>query len=304
MFLQNMVMENFADRLMNAIESRQNPSIVGLDSDFTKLPDTLKAGTVTSPEAAAGAMLKFNKTIIDSIKDIVPAVKIQSAFYEIYGAPGVKAFWESAEYARSRGLIVVADVKRNDIGNTSRAYSDAYLGSGSAVDCITVNPYLGSDGILPFVEGAKANGKGLFVLVKTSNPSSGEIQDLNCDGKTVYENVAELVSGWGRDVTGSCGYSSVGAVVGATYPKEAKKLREVMSHSIFLVPGYGAQGGEASDVVPYFNKDGHGAIIHSARGVIFASSKDGDYGEAARKAALKMKSDISSAMKRSSIWPW
>ncbi|UCD03407.1 MAG: orotidine-5'-phosphate decarboxylase [Candidatus Aenigmatarchaeota archaeon] len=298
-------MENFADRLMNAVESKQNPSIIGLDSDFTKLPDYLKRGTVTSPEAAANAMLRFNKVIIDSIKDVVPAVKIQSAFYEIYGAVGIKAFWESANYAKSKGLLVIADVKRGDIGSTSKAYSDAYLGKNSEIDGITINPYLGSDGVLPFVESAKENGKGIFVLVKTSNPSSGEIQDLSCEGKTVYETVAELVSGWGRGIVGSRGYSSVGAVVGATHPEEAAKLRKIMPSAIFLVPGYGAQGGGARDVVPCFNKDGHGAIVHSARAVIFARRKGkDDFGVAARQAALKMRQDIAASLKEKGIWPW
>ncbi len=296
-------MEHFADRLIEAVNRKQNPSIVGLDSDFSKLPDSLKGSIVESPEACSEAIMKFNKSVIDSIKDTVPAVKLQSAFYEIYGPSGVKTFWKTAEYAKSKGLVTVADVKRNDIGNTSKAYSRAYLGKDSPIDCITVNPYLGSDGIRPFIDDVDANGKGIFILVKTSNPSSSEIQDLTCDGEKVYEKVAGLVNGWGQGSTGTSGYSSVGAVVGATYPEEAKRLREIMPRSIFLVPGYGAQGGGAADVMSCFNKDGHGALIHSGRGIIFASGGN-DFSEAAGQAAMKMKSDVTKALKEKGICPW
>ncbi len=296
-------MENFADRLLGEIERKQNPSMVGLDSDYSRLPDSLKQDSVKSPEAASKSILEFNKIIIDSVRDIVPAVKLQSAFYEMHGPSGVKSFWETAGYARSRGLVVVGDVKRNDIGNTSKAYSKAYLNRDSPLDCITVNPYPGSDGIRPFTEEASANGKGVFVLVKTSNPSSGEIQNLMADGRTVFENVAELVNAWGDKSVGSIGYSSVGAVVGATYPKEAQNLRKIMPRSVFLVPGYGAQGGGASDVVPCFNRDGYGAVVVSARGIIFASGGD-DFGEAARQAALRMKGDLTKALREKGILPW
>lgn len=296
-------MENFADGLMEAVNRKQNPSVVGLDSEFSKLPDSLKENSVESPEAASNAMLEFNKIIIDSVRDIVPAVKLQSAFYEMHGSAGVRAFWETAKYAKSRGLMVIGDVKRNDIGNTSRAYSKAYLGSDSPFDCITVNPYLGSDGIKPFIDDVNANRKGIFVLVKTSNPSSSEIQDLVSDGKKIYEIVAELVNGWGQESIGSNGYSSVGAVVGATHPEEARRLREIMKKAIFLVPGYGAQGAGASDVIPCFNNDGRGAIVVSARGIIFAS-KGNDFGEAAKQAALRMKEDLSMALKDKGIYPW
>jgi orotidine-5'-phosphate decarboxylase len=296
-------METFAEALLGQVERKQNPSVVGLDTEFAKLPDCLKSGIVESPQSASAAMLEFNKAIIDSVRDIVPAVKLQSAFYEMHGAPGVKAFWETAGYAKSRGLVVIGDVKRNDTGNTCRAYSKAYLSRDSPFGAITVNPYLGSDGVEPFLEDVRENGKGIFVLVKTSNPSSGEIQDLVADGRKVYERVADLVGRWGEESTASNGYSSVGAVVGATYPEEAAALRKLMPRIIFLVPGYGAQGGSARDVLPCFNRDGFGAIVHSARGIIFASRGD-DFGEAAGQAALKMKSDITAAMKSKGICPW
>jgi orotidine-5'-phosphate decarboxylase len=296
-------MKTFADRLLDEIDRKQNPSVVGLDSDYSKLPDSLKQDSVEGPEAASSAMLKFNKVMIDSVRDIVPAVKIQSAFYEMYGHAGVKAFWETAGYAKSRGLIVVGDVKRNDIGNTSKAYSHAYLNRDSPFDCITVNPYLGTDGVKPFLEDVNANGKGIFVLVKTSNPSSVEIQDLVTDSGKVYERIAGLVAGWGSESGAASAYSSVGAVVGATYPKEAGSLRKLMPKSFFLVPGYGAQGGSASDVAPCFNSDGYGAVVVSARGIIFASRGD-DFGEAARQAAMRMKSDLTRALRKRGICPW
>jgi orotidine-5'-phosphate decarboxylase len=296
-------METFAEVMIGEVERKQNPSVVGLDPEFGKLPDCLKSGIVESPESASAAMLKFNKVIIDSVRDIVPAVKLQSAFYEMHGTPGVRAFWETAGYAKSRGLVVIGDLKRNDIGNTCRAYSKAYLSRDSPFGSITVNPYLGSDGIEPFLEDVRENGKGIFVLVKTSNPSSGEIQDLDAGGRKVYERVAELVSHWGSESLGRNGYSSVGAVVGATYPREAASLRKLMPKSIFLVPGYGAQGGSSQDVMPCLNRDGGGALISSSRWIIFASRGD-DFGEAAAHAALKMKSDITAAMKSRGICPW
>ncbi len=312
-------MKNFANTLNDAIEGKKNPSIIGLDSDFSKLPSFIrdKYRDYGDPFDAAGkCMLEFNRGIIDSVKGIVPAVKLQSAFYEQYGPAGVRAFLETAQYAKDKGLMVIGDLKRNDIGNTSRAYSSAYIGrsllpsgSGAAfgLDAITVNPYLGSDGIKPFLDDVK-KGKGIFILVKTSNPSSSEIQDLVSGGRKIYEIVAGLVDGWGRDLRGKLDdYCPVGAVVGATYPEEARSLRRIMPRSIFLVPGYGAQGGSADDVVPCFNEDGLGALIHSARGVIFSYQKKGreeEYGEYAKAAAESMREDISAALKKAGIYPW
>jgi orotidine-5'-phosphate decarboxylase len=312
-------MRNFADRLVDAVDERKNPSVIGLDPDFSKIPSFLKEkhkGRGDPFDAAASCMLDFNKGIIDAVKDVVPAVKLQSAFYEQYGPPGVRAFAETASYAKKCGLITIGDVKRNDIGNTSAAYSAAYLGRsalfGSSeaafdLDAITVNPYLGSDGIKPFLADAKDWGKGIFVLVKTSNPSSSEIQDLSCGGRKVYERVAGLVHEWGRDLRGEGDFSSVGAVVGATYPEEAKKLRRIMPQAIFLVPGYGSQGGKAADVVPCFNELGRGALVHSARDVIFAWQKKGKeerFGEEARDAALRMKDEIAKALATEGRTPW
>ena len=305
-------MHNFADRLLDAIDMKQNPSIIGLDTDLEKVPAFLRKEFEDCSEdpfeAAAECIVEFNRVIIDNIRDIVPAVKLQSAFYEQCGSHGIRAFSETARYAAGKGLIVVGDVKRGDIGSTSGAYSNAFLGKvplfgkkekSLDLDCITVNPYLGSDGILPFVEDCKKYGKGIFVLVKTSNPSSGEVQDLVSGGRKVYERVAELVGKWGSGLAGKRGYSPVGAVVGATYPKEAAALRRTMPKSIFLVPGYGAQGGGARDVAACFNTDGYGAIVHSARDVIFAYQKairEKEFGEAARQAAEKMKEEIASAL--------
>ncbi|UCC91495.1 MAG: orotidine-5'-phosphate decarboxylase [Candidatus Aenigmatarchaeota archaeon] len=311
---------NFADRLLEAIDRKRNPSVIGLDSDFVKLPNSLKQDFRerfgSNFEAVGKCISEFNRRIIDSIKDVVPAVKIQMAFYEQYGHLGMKAFEETVTYAKQRGLVVIEDAKRNDIGNTAKAYSAGHLGrvdlfgenvSSMDVDCITVNPYLGSDGISPFLEDVKANEKGVFILVKTSNPSSGELQDLTSGNRKIYEIMADYVNRWGSSMIGERGYSSVGAVVGATYPKEADMLRKIMPRSIFLVPGYGAQGGGAKDVIPCFNPDGLGALIHSARGVIFAYEKTGEenaFDTLAREAALGMKDEITLTLKESKIGNW
>ncbi len=323
-----MKMKNFADRLLDAIDSKRNPSIIGLDPDLGKMPAPFVKGFSEGSarpdgalEAAGRCILAFNREIIDHISDIVPAVKLQSAFYEQYGQAGCGAFVQTAKYAKGKGLIVIGDVKRSDIGNTSRAYSSAYLGMvttprsrqpGHDLDGITVNPYLGSDGVKPFIEDCREYGKGIFVLVKTSNPSSAELQDIDAGGRRVYESVAGLVNGWGDGLVGSRGYSSVGAVVGATQPQQAEGLRKMMPRSIFLVPGYGAQGGSTTDIVPCFNPDGCGAVIHSARAVIFAHNdkasgkNDGGsvFGPAARDAAMKMKDDIVGALREKGISPW
>ncbi len=307
---------NFADKLLNAIDEKQNPAVVGLDSDIGKIPEFLRnefKEKFENPfEAAAECVFEFNKRIIEKIKDIAPAIKLQIAFYEQYGFNGIKTFKRTIELARKSNLVVIEDGKRNDIGNTARAYADAHIGKVNLfgelfscldLDCITVNPYLGIDGVKPFIDNVKNYGKGIFVLVKTSNPSSGELQDLFSGNKRIYEIMAELVEKWSEGTEGSLGYKSVGAVVGATYPKEAEVLRKIMPKSIFLVPGYGAQGGGADDAMPCFNKDGRGAIIHSARGVIFAGNEE-DFDKKAEEAALKMKQEIKEAMKKKTIYPW
>jgi len=311
---------NLADRLLYAIDDKKNPSVVGLDPRLWRIPDHLKQKAkeeTDDPFKAAGkAILEFNKGIIDAIHDIVPAVKPQVAFYEKYGAEGIKAFKETIDYAKDKGLIVIEDVKRNDIGSTAKAYASAHLGEVDIIDgkipsfdgdMVTVNPYLGSDGIDPFLDICKENSRGIFVLDKTSNPSSSELQDLvTKDDKKIYEVMAELINEWGEDLVGERGYSSVGAVVGATYPEEAERLREIMHNNLFLVPGYGSQGGTADDVIPCFNEDGYGAIVNSSRGIDYAYEKEPfsdrygpeEFDEASRKAALVMKEDIMDSLER------
>lgn len=308
-------MKNFADKLIEAIKTKGNPICVGLDPRLEKIPSDIKKkslseGKKTPFKAAADAVLEFNKGIIDAVADIVPVVKPQIAFYEIFGFEGIRAYEETLKYAKEKGLLTIADAKRNDIGSTAEGYARAFLGEVSIfeeedevvtpifdADSLTINPYLGWDGIKPFVEECAKYEKGIFVLVKTSNPSSGDLQDLQMeDGKAIYEIMGHLVDSWGANEVGESGYSFVGAVVGATYPEQAAKLRKIMPNNIFLVPGYGAQGGGAADVKPCFNEDGLGAIVNNSRGIIFAYEKLGmapmDYAQAARKAVLEMKEDL------------
>lgn len=320
--LTNSTMQkHFADRLVEAIKKKGNPICVGLDPRLKQIPDFIREKAFKAPEnaknplrAAAEALIEFNKGVIDAVADIVPVVKPQVAFYEIFGAEGMRAYQETLDYAHEKELITIADVKRNDIGSTAEAYANAYLGDTAIedegmrvfdADSVTVNGYLGLDGVAPFVKVAGQNGKGLFVLVKTSNPSSGDLQDLRIldpkigkkDDLSVYEVMGYYVDSWGADEIGESGYSCVGAVVGATYPEQAAQLRKIMPTAYFLVPGYGAQGGGAEDVKPCFNDDGFGAVVNSSRGIIFAYEKDDTYGpeaygEAAREAAIKMKDDL------------
>lgn len=303
---------NFADLITEKIKEKQNPTCVGLDPRVAQIPKFIieknKESFGATKKALTASILEFNMGLIDAIKDIVPVVKPQIAFYEIYGPEGVWAFEATCKYANEQGLIVIADGKRNDIGSTCEAYAKAFLGEtevfenkerGFTADALTVCPYLGSDGIKPFVNQCKEHGKGIFVLVKTSNPSSGELQDLPVGDEVVHEHMAQLVESWGTEVLGSSGFSSVGAVVGATYPEEAKFLRTLMPHAFFLVPGYGAQGGGAKDAAPCFLPNGTGAVVNSSRGIIFAYTKDEKYSEenyadAARDAAIAMKEDLQS----------
>jgi len=299
--------------LIQKIKQMGNPTVVGLDPKLEYVPEEIRARAFSKLsaefdafECAAEAIFEFNKGLIDALCDIVPAVKPQSAYYEMYGWQGVRALWKTVEYAKERGMYVILDGKRNDIGATSEAYAAAYLGDtiieGSlkhafAADSLTVNPYLGSDGILPFVEQCKLNDKSIFVLVKTSNKSSGELQDLKVGECSIYETVAELVNSWGADSVGESGYSAVGAVVGATYPAQAAELRKLMPNTYFLVPGYGAQGGTAKDVAASFNSDGLGAIVNASRSIMCAYMKDGgDFQAAARAEAERMREDIVSAL--------
>ena len=298
--------------LVDKIKKMEAPIVVGLDPMLNYVPNFLLQSAIKEQgetlEAAAEAVWQYNKGIVDAICDIVPAVKPQIAMYEQFGIPGLLAFKKTVDYCKEKGLVVIGDVKRGDIGSTSAAYAAGHIGKvqvGSKKlaafdeDFITVNPYLGTDGIKPFVDVCKEEKKGLFILVKTSNPSSGEFQDQKIDGKPLYEMVGEHVAKWGEECMGDS-YSYVGAVVGATYPEMGKILRKVMPKTYILVPGYGAQGGTAEDLAPYFNEDGLGAIVNSSRGIIAAYKqpayeKYGEEGfaEAARQAALNMKADIS-----------
>lgn len=294
------------DSLIEKIAAVQNPTCVGLDTELKYLPEEMRAG-VKSFEEAAAAILEFNRKIVDSVCDIVPAVKVQIAYYEQYGAAGVKAFTDTVNYAKSKGLFVIADCKRNDIGSTAARYSAAYLGktqvngelfAANACDFLTVNGYLGSDGIVPFKDDCKKYDKGIFVLVKTSNPSSGELQNLKLeDGRTVFECMGDMVEEWGKDTVGKYGYSAVGAVVGATHPQEAAVLRKRLPHTFFLIPGYGAQGGNAEMLKSCFSGGGMGGIVNNSRGVLCAYQKrGGTYFEAARNACLDMKADLLSVL--------
>jgi len=305
------MMGNFADKLITEIKNKKSSICVGLDPRLDLIPNFIvekhrqKEGDTFA--CVSQVLVEFNKGIIDAIKDLVPCVKPQIAFYEMFGFPGIWAYQETCAYAKSQGLIVVGDVKRNDIDSTASAYAKAYLGKvdlfGKKIevctcDAITVNAYLGYDGVKPFIEECHANAKGIFVLVKTSNKSSGDLQDRNVDNyATLYEMLAHLLDSWGSDDIGDCGYSSIGAVVGATYPDQAKKLRKIMPNTIFLVPGYGAQGGTAEDVKACYNEDGLGAIINSSRGITFAYKNDKkfdekNYADASREAVIKMQKDL------------
>lgn len=301
------------DRLIKEIIKKKNPSVVGLDPTMEMMPECLKAEYLpqegASAEHVARMFLRFNRDIVDAVADIVPAVKPQIAMYEKYGPAGVEAYVETCRYAAEKGLVVIGDIKRGDISSTAAAYA-AHIG-GTEIggvrqelwheDAVTLNPYMGSDGIRPFLDACAAYDKGLFLLVKTSNPSSRELQDLVLsDGRMVYEAAADLTDQWGADLIGTYGYSSVGAVVGATHKAQGEKLRKEHPHLFFLVPGYGAQGASASDVAGFFDERGLGAIINSSRGITQAYKKDpsfgdGDYARAARAAALAMREELNAA---------
>lgn len=306
-----------SEQLLDSIKVKKSPVVVGLDPRLENIPEEILTKMIKlygeSLKAAAETIIEFNKGIIDAVYDLVPAVKPQIAFYEQYGIEGLRAYCETCNYAKDKGLIVIGDVKRGDIGTTSKAYSQAHLGKvkvGNSIyktfetDMITVNPYLGDDCLIEFMEDVKLYEKGLFVLVKTSNKSSGQLQDLKVEKEnsqdssvTVYETVAKLVSAWNENFTDKYGYSPIGAVVGATYPEELIKLRHQMPKAIFLVPGYGAQGGGAKDVIHAFNSDGLGALINASRSITYAYEKTGEnYRTAARSEVLKMNKDINHAL--------
>lgn len=301
------------DRLIEGIQRTGNPTVAGLDPKLEYIPELITKKSFEkygeTLEGAADALLTFNKGLIDALCDIVPAVKPQAAYYEMYGWPGVRSLAETIAYAKKKGMFVITDGKRNDIGSTMEAYAAAHLGvtkvgsqeiSAFGGDTLTVNGYLGADGINPLIDICRRFDKGVFVLVKTSNPSSGELQDRLIDGNPVYRIMGELCEEWGADLPGKYGYSGVGAVVGATYPAQLTELRSALPHTFFLVPGYGAQGGGASDVAGAFDKNGLGAIINSSRGILCSWKKENcepeDYAGAARREALRMKADITGVL--------
>ncbi|MDO5350898.1 MAG: orotidine-5'-phosphate decarboxylase [Lachnospiraceae bacterium] len=302
-------------QLMDKIEKTKAPICVGLDPMLSYIPEHVVARSFEqygeTLEGAADAIWQFNKEIIDCTWDLIPSVKPQIAMYEQFGIEGLKVYKKTVDYCQEKGLIVIGDAKRGDIGSTSAAYAAGHIGkvqvgsktySGFDTDFLTVNPYLGTDGVKPFVDVCKTNDKGLFILVKTSNPSSGEFQDKLIDGKPLYELVAEKVVEWGSDCMDG-DYSNVGAVVGATYPEMSRILRKLMPHTYFLVPGYGAQGGTAEDLKYCFNEDGFGAVVNSSRGIIAAYKKDAyakfgpeHFGEASRQAVIDMAADINGVL--------
>ncbi len=307
----------FSDRLLTHIREKKSVIVAGLDPEYLRVPLCFRQPAFerygVTLKAAAEAIIAFNKCIIDIVAPVVPAIKPQIAFYEMYGLEGIRAFVETVNYAKNMGLIVIEDAKRNDIGNTAKAYSHGHIGCAEldsisevpvfAVDALTINPYLGSDGITPFLDDVDRHGKGIFILVKTSNPSSAEIQDLVIqeNNRKVYEFIAEKVNAWGEGSVGKEGYSSVGAVVGATFPEHARILRSIMPHTIFLVPGYGAQGGKGQDVVPCFNDDGYGAIVSASRSIIYPHKNNMDVSRENFKSLVKtavenMNIDINEAL--------
>ena len=324
---------HFADRLEAAVQQKGNPICVGLDPRFEQLPKKIREAAIrehgSTAKAVAEAFLAFNVSILDAVSDLVPVCKPQAAFYEEFGWEGLRAYEATVRYARRRGLLVISDAKRGDIGSTAQAYARAHLGFARSpkemsaddfqrivtaedhnitsfdADAMTVNPYMGADPLEPFIKVCAANERGLFVLVKTSNKGSGDLQDLvTQDGKTVMEHTAAMVARLGAAQRGQGGLSSIGAVVGATYPEQARKLRELMPDAIFLIPGYGAQGGSAQDAIAGFRKDKRGAIVNNSRGILFAykqepyaqSHGERDFAGAARAAVQKMAVELNAAL--------
>ena len=315
---------HFADRLDAAIKAKGNPICLGLDPRFTELPQSLTAAAIRqhgqTVRAVAESFITFNRAILDALCDLVPVCKPQIAFYEEFGAEGLRAYEATIQYAHKKGLLVISDAKRGDIGSTAVAYARAHLGgesirgvtAGFDADALTVNPYLGRETLAPYLEVGVPGGRGIFVLVKTSNPGSGDLQDLLLKPpgpkpgtpKPVYEHVAEMVHDLGRAYRGECGLTDVGAVVGATYPEVAHSLREIMPDTILLIPGFGAQGGRAKDAVAGFREDGRGAIVNNSRGILFAYKQEPyaktygerDFAGAARAATLAMAAELKTAL--------
>ena len=303
------------DRLINKIQELRNPTVVGLDPRLNLIPEEIRQQAYEAygktPEGAAKAYLWFNRAIIDAVYDLVPAVKPQIAMYEPLGAAGIQTFIDTVAYAKSKGLIVIGDIKRSDIASTAEAYAAAHIGAADiegqkfeafGEDMITLNPYLGVESIEPYYKYMREYDRGLFVLCKTSNPGGGEIQDLKAGpvGEPLYEVIGQKIEAWGELFRGAYGFSDIGAVVGATYPEQGARLRELLPHTFFLVPGYGAQGATAKDLAGCFNKDGIGAIVNSSRGIIGAwqnaKYKELGFSDAIRRAVIDMKEDLGKAV--------
>lgn len=307
------------DQLLEKMMECQNPTVAGLDPRLEYIPAYIREEAFQTNDtafgAAAQAILRYNMGLIDALCEIVPAVKPQSAYYEMYGWAGMRAMEQTIAYAREKGMYVILDGKRNDIGSTMEAYATAFLGETQingksfpafGADCLTVNGYLGTDGIKPLLDTCEKENKGIFVLVKTSNPSSGELQDLQLEtGATVYETMIQMCESWGAQLPGNYGYTGVGAVVGATYPQQLSQLRSAFPHVFFLVPGYGAQGGGADDIVGAFDENGLGGIVNSSRAILCAWQKEGcaeaDYAQAARREAERMQQEIMEKVGRISL---
>ena len=305
-------MKNIIDQLIEKIKIMKNPTVIGLDPRYEMLPKCVKDKYPKTLEGVGQAIIEYNKALIDAIYDIIPAIKPQIAFYEMYGIPGMQAFKVTCEYAKQKGMFVIADIKRGDIGSTAQGYSNAYLGKTKIeeneqslydIDFVTVNPYMGTDCVKPFIDDCKKYNKGLFILVKTSNPSSGELQDEKLEnGEEVYTRVAKYVEKWGEELRGEYNYSSISAVVGATYPEQLKQLRQIAPHTYFLIPGYGAQGGKAEDIALGFDENGLGGIVNASRSLMCAYKSDmwkdkfeeKDYAKATRAEAIRMKEELCS----------
>ena len=308
-------MKNIIDQLIEKIKIMKNPTVIGLDPRYEMLPNCVKDKYPKTLEGVGQAIIEYNKALIDAIYSIIPAIKPQIAFYEMYGIPGMQAFKETCEYAKQKKMFVIADIKRGDIGSTAQGYSNAYLGkikieeneqSLYDIDFVTVNPYMGTDCVKPFIDDCKKYNKGLFILVKTSNPSSGELQDVKLEnGEEVYTRVAKYVEKWGEELRGEYNYSSISAVVGATYPEQLKQLRQIAPHTYFLIPGYGAQGGKAEDIALGFDENGLGGIVNASRSLMCAYKSDmwkdkfeeKDYAKATRAEAIRMKEELGSKIK-------
>lgn len=309
-------MKNIIDVLIEKIKETGNPTVIGVDTRYELVPECVRNKYSKDINGMCQAMLEYSKALIDATYDIIPAVKLQSAYFEMYGVEGIKLYKDMIDYCKSKGMVVMADVKRGDIGSTSAGYSKAYLGKNIInekeegifdVDFATVNPYMGTDCVKPFVDDCQKYNKGIFVLVKTSNKSSGELQDLKTeDGEEIYKKVAKLVNKWGEELIGEYGYSAVSSVVGATYPKQLKELRELMPHSYFLIPGYGAQGGKAEDIALGFDENGLGGIVNATRSLMCAYKSDlwkdkyreEEYAQATRAEAIRMRDELRAALKK------